>query len=187
MSIKEGNDNTIKDNQSPENLLAQKAISGDEDAFTQLITLYKKYLYRTAYLYVKNESDALDIFSETVYKGFIGVHKLKNPFYFKTWITRILINNAVDLLRKSQKVYLTDNIEIYDKKSISDIEDHIDLYDAIDNMNTKYKSVIILRYFDDLTIENIAEIMRCPVSTVKSYLRRGKQNLGIILKEGQML
>ena len=74
--------------------LIENSILGSKDSFAELIFLNKEYLYKTAFLYVKNEVDALEIYSETVYKAYISIHKLKNPNFFKTWITKILINNA---------------------------------------------------------------------------------------------
>ena len=78
--------------------LAKKAKNGDSDAFTELYKIHKIYLYKIAYSYVKDENKALDIMQECAYKGFFYIHKLKNPNIFKTWITRVLINVAIDYL-----------------------------------------------------------------------------------------
>lgn len=80
--------------------LARKAIRKNPDAYGALITEYKEYLYKMAYLYMKNEQDALDIVGTTILKGFQNIHTLKNPDWFKTWITKILIRTAQDELKK---------------------------------------------------------------------------------------
>ena len=175
----------IKDinKEANEESLEKEAIK-DDKAFEKLIEHYKEYLYKTAYLYVKNGADALDIVGETIYKSFIGRKKFKDYSFFKTWITRILINNAIDLLKKKKKLSSVDNNDLFvEGKSIEDVINYIDLYDAIDLLNIKYKNAIIMRYFNGMTIEEVAKVMELPEGTVKTYLHRGKQCLARLLKE----
>lgn len=80
----------------------KQAKRGNEKAFQELIQDEKNKLFRMAYLYVKNEDDALDIVHDTIYKAFISIKKLKEPQYFSTWISRILINSALDFIKKKQ-------------------------------------------------------------------------------------
>jgi RNA polymerase sigma-70 factor (ECF subfamily) len=152
----------------------QLAINGDEKAFEELINICKEELYRTAYAYVKNEQDALDVLQETVYKAYISINKLKNIKYFKTWITKILINNAIDLINKEKKVlYLVDNTEKgFVDSEVYGIDAKLDILSSIDKLEQKQKKVIILKYFQDLTITEIAEVMSCPVGTIKTYLNK---------------
>lgn len=75
-----------------------------------------------------------------------------------------------------------ENSIIYSEKSIS-IEEKLDLYDAIDLLKPKYKTVIILKYFDDMKIEDISYVLNIPENTVKSHLKRAKESLSSILKE----
>lgn len=168
--------------------LAKKAKNGDSDAFMELYTINKIYLYRIAYSYVKDQDKALDILQECAYKGFLNVHKLKEPKIFKTWITRVLINVAIDYVRKESKIiYLDDDAVIVDNimENIS-VEEKMDLYNAIDNLRENYKTVIVLKYFNDMSIEDIAYTMDIPSNTVKSHLRRAKESLNKILKEGYL-
>ena len=164
--------------------LAKKAKNGDSDAFTELYKIHKIYLYKIAYSYVKDENKALDIMQECAYKGFFYIHKLKNPNIFKTWITRVLINVAIDYLKKESKIIYLDNDSSIacDEKDIS-LEEKMDLYNAIDTLKDKYKTVIILRYFNNMSIDDIAKTMEIPSNTVKSHLRRAKESLSKILKE----
>ena len=80
--------------------LAQK---GDDNAFYELISESKSQLYKTAFAYVKNKEEALDIVSDTVYKAYISIKKLKQPSFFNTWLTRILINTSLDYIKKSSR------------------------------------------------------------------------------------
>ena len=82
--------------------LVKKAIKGNEDAFETLITNHSDKLYRTAYLYVRNKEDALDVLQETTYKAFISIHQLKSPEYFGTWLTKILIRTAYDRIKQEE-------------------------------------------------------------------------------------
>lgn len=163
--------------------LISKAKKGSDKAFEELINIYKEYLYKMAFIYTKNEHDALDIYQETVYKIYLNIDKLKDSSYFKTWITRILINNVN---MKNRHVNKFKDVEVEDyigEIEYSSIEEKIDLYDAIDVLEEKYKTPIILQYFQDLTVSQISKIMDCNENTVKSYIRRGKKKLYDLLKE----
>ena len=163
--------------------LVEKAQKGRDNAFEELINIYKEYLYKMSFLYVKNEHDALDIYQETVYKAYINIHKLKNSRFFKTWITKILINN-VKLKQRHDNKFTDEKLDNYiGEISYSSLEEKIDLYDAIDSLNDKYKTSIILQYFHDFSISQISEIMDCNENTVKSYIRRAKKKLYDLLKE----
>lgn len=164
--------------------LVESAIKGSREAFESLIDTYKEYLYKTAYLYVKNQHEAADIYQETVYKAFISIHKLKKPEYFKTWVTRILINNINDSFRKSSKVVLMDDNEyLMNDNNHAEILSNIDLYKAIDSLSGKHKTAIILRYIQDMSIKDVARVMECSENTVKSYIHRALKSLKVKLME----
>lgn len=176
--IKVSTEKTLDDN------IVECAIKGSKEAFISLIEVYEEYLYKTAYLYVKNQHDASDIFQETVYKSFISINKLKKPEYFKTWITKILINNINDKFRKSSKVVLVDGAEYQTNcQDTIDTVSSIDLYNAVDNLSGKHKTAIILRYIQDMPIKDIAKVMSCSENTVKSHIHRALKSLRINLKE----
>lgn len=166
--------------------LIEEAVCGNKESFRQSIDIYKSYLYKTAFLYVKNENDAIEIYQNTVYKAFISIKTLRKPEYFKTWITRILINNANDLLRdKLKNVHIdTDEniIEAFDE-GIS-IEEKVDLYEAIDKLSKEKKTAIILKYIHGFSIKEISEIMNSSENTVKSHIRRAKSYMLQKLKGG---
>lgn len=84
----------------------KKAIKGSKAAYGELIAQYQVYLYKTAFLYVKNEADSLDAVQECVTRGLLGIEKLKEPKYFKTWITRILLNCIWQDQKRTQTVSL---------------------------------------------------------------------------------
>ncbi len=159
--------------------LVKKAIKGSKCAYGELIAAYQAYLYKTAFLYLKNEADSLDAVQECVTKGLLGIEKLKEPKYFKTWITRILLNCIWQDRRKAQTVSLDE----YTEKGVENylIEEKIDLYDAIDSLKEHYKTAVILFYFQELKIKEIANIMDIPDGSVKVCLYRAKKQLRNLL------
>ncbi|WP_163527232.1 sigma-70 family RNA polymerase sigma factor [Halobacillus ihumii] len=161
----------------------KKAKRGSDKAFQELIQEEKNKLYRMAYVYVKNESDALDIVQEAIYKAYISMKTLKENKYFSTWLTRILINQALDFIKKNKRVIPIDEIENFHTREVHREEDSIDLVDAINRLQDQYKSIIILRYYKDFTIKQIAETLDRPEGTVKTHLHRAVKQLKMDLKE----
>ncbi|QJA08319.1 sigma-70 family RNA polymerase sigma factor [Romboutsia sp. CE17] len=167
-------------------VLVKRAIKGDRQAFESLIDIYSDRLYREAYLRCKHEDDAKEIIQETVYKAYRNIGTLKEAKYFKTWISRILINVSNDYLSKMGMIDLQHDESAYAKKVIVEdkIEMKIDLYNAIDELEDKYKDVIILRYIEDLKIEEVSKILDRPINTIKTHLRKAISDMKNLLKEG---
>lgn len=161
----------------------------DANLYSELMEDYKIYLYKIAYSYVKNEQTALDIIQETSYKGLVNISKLNNIEYFKTWITRILINTSINYIRSNKNIISYGELSEVPSNSLNEntdttnmnIEDKIDLYNAIDTLKHDYKTVVILKYFNDMTEKEISKIMEIPVNTVKSHLKRAKTELRKVL------
>ncbi|WP_032123279.1 sigma-70 family RNA polymerase sigma factor [Clostridium amazonitimonense] len=162
--------------------LAQK----DEDnAFYELISLNKEKMYVTAYAYVNNKEDALDIVQESVYKAYTSIKKLKEPKFFNTWITRIVINCSIDLVRKNKKLKVSKEEELMINGAyLEDLkEEEIDLREAINCLDEKFKAVVILKYFHQLTLVEVADTLGMPIGTVKTYLNKALKALRIELRE----
>ncbi|MEG0772484.1 sigma-70 family RNA polymerase sigma factor [Clostridium sp.] len=156
----------------------------DGKLLQNLINVDKQRLYRIAFMYVKDEQDALEIVQEAVYKAFINIKKLKKVEFFNTWITKIIVNSSLDCIKKRNKLtYIEGQEELY-KSGTEDIE-YIDLYEAVDSLQGLYKTVIILKYFEDLKIKDIARILDISESNVKNYLHKALNRLRIELKEGE--
>ena len=167
--------------------LIKESMKGNKESFGILIKNNKEYLYKMAFLYVKDEQDALEVIHETVYRAFLNIEKLKKAKFFNTWITKILINVSIDFLKKKEKNEMLDeSTPIRKEKCEISTEEKLDLYNAIDLLNDNYKTVIIMMYFNDMKIKDISKVMETPENTVKTYLRRAKQALGEILKEGYL-
>ncbi|BAQ09020.1 RNA polymerase sigma factor sigv [Bacillus sp. OxB-1] len=164
--------------------LVARAKKGDTEAFQALIHEEKEKLYKMAFVYMKNEEEALEVFQDTIYKALKSIASLKQDAYFSTWITRILINTAIASLRTKQKVVpLSPEImESLGESSSPESEDHMDLLQAMDEIEEKYKTVLLLRYYQDYTVSQIAMLLDCPEGTVKTNIRRGLTILRTKLK-----
>lgn len=140
---------------------------------------YQKY-YRLAYSYVKNEADALDIVQESAYKAIKQCSKLKNTGYADTWIYRIVINTATDFLRQKQKNIVGVDEYLDQEQTVNeDGYANADIMDALSMLEDKDRSVLILRYFEQCQLDQIADITGEKLSTVKSRLYRALKKLRI--------
>ena len=143
-----------------------------------LVGQYEKY-YRMAYSYVHSENDAQDIVQEAAYKAIYHAEKLKEPGFADTWICRIVINEAINFIKKNKKPYV--ELEEVDV-SREEVYEDVDLKAAIDRLAPRDKTVIMLRYFEDMSIEQIAEICNENVNTIKSRLYRTLKKLKVDLQ-----
>ena len=166
--------------------LVKRATKGDRQSFEKLMDIYFDRLCREAYIRCKYEEDVKEIVQETINKAYRNIRSLKEPQYFKTWLSRILINVANDYLRNKGMVDLELDETSYVKEVVIEdkIEIKIDLYNAIDELEDKYKDAVILRYIDDLKIEDISKILDRPVNTIKTHLRKALKDMKKMLKEG---
>ncbi|MBU5307907.1 sigma-70 family RNA polymerase sigma factor [Clostridioides mangenotii] len=139
----------------------------------------RENFYRVAYSYVRNEQDALDILQDAIYKALNSVENLKESKYIKTWFYRIVVNSSIDFLRKNKKY--GDLLEIDHLESLESHDKHadIDLKKNLDDLPEKYRIVIVLRFFEDLKIEEIANILDENVNTIKTRLYQGLKKLRI--------
>lgn len=141
-------------------------------------------LYRIAFSYIKNEDLALDIVQESIEKALRNIKTLKHEEYVKTWFYRILINESLQFVRRNKSITLC---QVEDLKNDIEWNDNItiegiDLYNNIGKLKEKLRTVIILRFFEDLKIEEIARITKTSPNTVKSRLYKGLEELKKLIK-----
>ncbi|WP_053364961.1 sigma-70 family RNA polymerase sigma factor [Bacillus sp. FJAT-27245] len=167
--------------------LVKKAIKGNKSAFEKLLQQHYERIYRTAYLYVHNEEDALDVVQEAAYQAFTSIHSLKNPEYFLTWFTRIVIRCSGNVLKRRNKVVpLSDEIVSNLPDQINqNIDESLQLLTAIQQLRENYRTAIILFYYYDYPIKTISGLMEISEGTVKTYLSRGKAELKKSYKDGE--
>ena len=160
----------------------------DKNRFAELLIENKQKYYRITYCYVKNEHDAQDVIGDAACKGLRNLHTLREPAYFDTWMTRIIINAAIDHLRKSAK-YISGENGLPEDLPVGecslDLEDSLDVYTALDALNENHKTCVILRYFEDYTFDQISAILQEPVTTIKSRLYRSLAQMRKHLEGGE--
>lgn len=133
--------------------------------------------YRLAFSYVKNREAALDVVQESVVKALTKIDQLREPAFLKTWFYRILINESMNYHRKNRGLVPLDDV-LWDQESPgADHDRRLDLYDAIDRLSLPEQTVIRLRFFEDLKLEEIAQITGTNLNTVKSRLYKTLKKL----------
>ena len=143
-------------------------------------------MYRIAYTYVKNEEDALDIVQESAYKAIRNCEQAKKERYIQTWICRIVINTSMDFLRKTQREFPIEELYEVNEPGITDQYEDFDMTKALNTLTERERAVVILRYFEDKKLEDIAYILNANLSTVKSLLYRSLKKLKLEMVEGEL-
>lgn len=138
------------------------------------------YLYTFAYIRLGNREDALDAVQDTMISAYKNYNTLRNKDYFKTWVTRILINNINKSLKREKKYNSVK--EIYTDTIIFD-KSEIDFLDLISSLKDKERNIMYLKYFLKYSDKEISETLKIPVGTVKSKHSRSLKKLKIIIEE----
>ena len=133
-----------------------------------LLENYDKY-YRLAYSYMKSEQDALDVVQESAYKAIRDCGQVKEQRYIGTWLYRIVVNTALDALRRRGREVA---LEEWQENSWQPSYGGLELWEILDRLDEKERTVVVLRYFHDLKLEDIAGILGENVNTVKARLYR---------------
>lgn len=146
-------------------LLVEHIVSGQTD------------FYRLAMSYVKNRDAALDVVQEAIVKALSKVDTVREPAYLKTWFYRILINEAMNHFRRNRNLVSLEEVMADRAAEPRDPGERLDLYDAIDRLSFPEQTVIKLRYFEDMKLEEIAQATGTNLNTVKSRLYKAIRRL----------
>jgi len=151
----------------------------DKNEFVTRTEQIKTRLYRTAFLYLGSENMALDAVDESIYRGLLSLKKLRQPEYFETWITRILINECKKELRRRKREQPLDTIP----ETAEEMFDSLPLKEALSRLPQVLKEIIILRYFTGFTLAETAISLEIPQGTVVTRQRRALSLLKLELSE----
>jgi len=140
--------------------------------------------YRLAFSYVKNKESALDIIQDSIMKALRSIDSLEQTEYLKTWFYRILINTSIDFIHKNKRMTVVEDevLDFHLPSHEMDVPD-IDLYEAIDHLAPKQKTLIILRFFEDMKIEDIATTLGVNQNTIKTRLYTALRKLRTNMEE----
>ncbi|MDH5474978.1 MAG: sigma-70 family RNA polymerase sigma factor [Cyclobacteriaceae bacterium] len=180
--------------------LIDKAVKeGDQQSFAMLMKRYNKPVYHMILKMVRNVDDAEDLTIEAFAKAFKNLHRFKKDFTFSTWLFRIATNNAIDYIRKKKldtfsidTAYNDDNgdavsLDIQDK-NLNPQEEAINAQKIeliqmfVTKLPAKYQRLVRLRYFQELSYEEIAKELEAPLGTVKAQLHRARELLYDLVK-----
>lgn len=144
------------------------------------VTAHKEGIYRLAYSYVRNQQDALDVVQDSIHKALKNSKTLEKSHSLRSWFYKIVVYTALDLLRKRQKMSTLDDesLELLLPGTEDGYKD-LDLEEAMDQLPMDHKSIVILRFFEDMKLEEIAAVLDENVNTIKTRLYRALKLLRI--------
>lgn len=159
--------------------LVKKAMAGDPEAFAELIEHYRADLYKTAYAILNNNEDVADAIQNTILICFEKMQELREAKYFKTWMIRILINECRQIIRGNQK---SCQLEDFREASYTDVREDASIEQAefrelLQHLDEKYRVVVVLYYAQHYRIREIAELLEISQNTVKTRLKRAREQL----------
>jgi len=167
--------------------LVEEAKLGNNEAFEQLIEENKLKMYKVAKSILKNEDDVCDAIQNALMSAYTNLNKLQNNQFFSTWLIRILINKSYDIANKNQRLYT--NVTDIDEYNTNESLKSYDSYNSeslVENVLTKIdddlKTITVLYYYNDYSVNEIAMILDIPEGTVKSRLSRARNKIYEIIK-----
>ncbi len=156
----------------------------DKNEFCENIRLYEKSMYSLAFSIVKNNADAAEVISESILRAYKNIQTLKKADSFKPWILRIIHNTAVEMIRKNSKIIpMEETPDIPDDSPENDITIRLSVREAVNSLKQPYRTVVILFYYENLSVSKIAQITSTNMVAVKKQLSRARKMLREILKE----
>lgn len=160
--------------------LVERAINGEEQAFTELILNYQQDLYKIAFTRLKTQHDIDEAIQETMISVFNNIKSLKDTEKFKKWIIKILINKCNEIYRK--RILRIVPFDEIDKYKIIDnvnyeIEAELDFYTIINSLDKRERTIMVLYYNEKYTTKEISEILNKNENSVKTIIRRAKIKL----------
>lgn len=180
-----------------EKRLINQALAGDRRAFSELVELYQHKIFHMSYRMLGNRTEAEDVGQETFLRVYANLSRYDESHKFSTWIYRIATNLCIDRLRKrratfslDQEVAGTEGLDLYsqipDKQKTPEaevvtLELQREVQQAMDQLPVTYKTIMILRYIEDLSLQEISEIVSLPVTTIKTRIHRGREALKKLL------
>lgn len=175
------------------NKIIMRVKKGDQEAFAELVELYKDKVYQISYRMLGNTHEAQDVAQEAFLRAYMNIDSYDTSRKFSTWLFRITTNLSIDRMRKKkpdfyldEEVPGTEGLTLSSQLAASEEtpedlvvtkEMHDWLQIEISSLPVKYRSAIILKYIEDLSLKEISEILDLPIATVKTRIHRGREAL----------
>lgn len=155
--------------------LILEAKRGDPDAFSALMQSQMQNMYKAAIAILNSDEDAADAIADTILICWEKLDQLKKPEFFRTWMTRILINKCKDIIRKRKRYSFVE--EVPDVSVQEEGFENVEWKDALNCLEEKYRLVAVLYYVEGFSTVEIGEMLGMPDSTVRSRLSRARRKL----------
>ncbi|MDQ6595490.1 RNA polymerase sigma factor SigW [Bacillus salipaludis] len=171
----------------------KQVIKGDQDAFADIVEIYKNSVYQLCYRMIGNRHEAEDLAQEAFLRAYMNIHTFNQDLKFSTWLFRIATNLCIDRIRKKKPDYYldaevagTEGLTMYSQipsqtkppeSEVESLELHETVQKEILKLPEKYRSVIVLKYIEELSLNEISEILDMPLGTVKTRIHRGREAL----------
>lgn len=153
--------------------LINRAVKGDKEAFVRLIDRHRQCMYATAMAVLHQEDDALDAIQDTILTVWLKLPTLRNTGYFKTWMTKVLVNTCCTQLRKKSREIAAEEIE--EAARDTDVETAMDVKEVLKKLTEDDRLILQLFYYEDLSVHQIADILSLKPGAVKMRLARSRQ------------
>ncbi|MBM7716201.1 RNA polymerase sigma factor SigW [Siminovitchia sp. FSL H7-0308] len=171
----------------------KQVIKGDQEAFGEIVEIYKDKIFSLCFRMLGNRHEAEDIAQEAFIRAYTNIESFQQNRKFSTWLYRIATNLCIDRIRKKKPDYFldaeiagTEGLTLYSQlpssgktpdAAVETLEIQEIVQREIMRLPDKYRSVIVLRYIDDLSLNEIAEVLELPLGTVKTRIHRGREAL----------
>ncbi|PWH81344.1 RNA polymerase sigma factor [Brumimicrobium oceani] len=192
--------NNLSEKGKKDLLIVNRAKDGDQAAFAELMNRYREPVYYMLLKMIKNTDDAEDLTIEAFGKAFNRIEQYTPNYAFSTWLFKIASNNCIDHIRK-KRISLTSMDHAFTNENGESVGMQIDggfldpeetfikqqkvkaMRDVVDKLKPRYKELIIKRYFEELSYDEIAEELDLPLGTVKAQLFRAREFLANVMKK----
>jgi RNA polymerase sigma-70 factor, ECF subfamily len=171
----------------------KQTLKGDQNAFGEIVELYKDKVFQLSYRMLGNRHEAEDIAQEAFLRAYVNIHRFNIDLKFSTWLYRIATNLCIDRIRKKKPDYYldaevagTDGLTMYSQipsnaslpeDDVESLELQDSIQKEISKLPEKYRAVIVLKYIEELSLNEISEILDLPLGTVKTRIHRGREAL----------
>lgn len=173
--------------------IIQKAIDGDTLAFRQIVEQLQGFAYAVSYRFTGNEEDAEDIVQEAFIRLWNNLHKYKPEVKLSTWLYKIITNLCLDFLKSRSMKERRNHVDIQSQLNLNSnhkTDDalnaqqlHLIIQEAASELTPAQKAVFILRDLEQLTVEEVSEILSMSAGNIKSNLYYARQQVGNVLKK----
>ncbi|QED45994.1 RNA polymerase sigma factor SigW [Cytobacillus dafuensis] len=171
----------------------KQVLVGDQDAYAEIVEIYKDKVFLICYRMLGNRHEAEDIAQEAFLRAYVNIHSFNINLKFSSWLYRIATNLCIDRIRKKKpdfyldaEVAGTDGLTMYSQiaadtslpeEDVESLELQETIQREISKLPEKYRTVIVLKYIEELSLNEISQILDLPLGTVKTRIHRGREAL----------